>query len=89
MSNSALVDRILDKAGMKGTGTWTGMSASLAYFEALRRERSPACLIQAQRDYFGAHTYKRIDRPSPSFLFGRIILAKITDLSVFQASWLL
>ena len=64
MSNSALVDRILDKAGMKGTGTWTGMSASLAYFEALRRERSPACLIQAQRDYFGAHTYKRIDRPS-------------------------
>lgn len=38
------------------------MSASLAYFEALRRERSPANLIQAQRDYFGAHTYERVDR---------------------------
>ncbi len=38
------------------------MSASLAYFEALRRDRSPANLIQAQRDYFGAHTYERTDR---------------------------
>ncbi|MBD3374375.1 NADP-dependent phosphogluconate dehydrogenase, partial [candidate division KSB1 bacterium] len=38
------------------------MSASLAYFEALRRDRLPANLIQAQRDYFGAHTYKRVDR---------------------------
>jgi 6-phosphogluconate dehydrogenase len=38
------------------------MSASLAYFDAYRRERLPANLIQAQRDYFGAHTYRRIDR---------------------------
>lgn len=38
------------------------MSASLAYFDAFRSERLPANLIQAQRDYFGAHTYQRIDR---------------------------
>ncbi len=39
------------------------MSASLAYFEALRRDNLPANLIQAQRDYFGAHTYERKDMP--------------------------
>jgi 6-phosphogluconate dehydrogenase len=38
------------------------VSASLAYFDAYRSERLPANLTQAQRDYFGAHTYRRIDR---------------------------
>jgi len=38
------------------------LSASLAYFDAYRRERLPANLLQAQRDYFGAHTYERVDR---------------------------
>ncbi|KAJ7558912.1 hypothetical protein O6H91_04G061600 [Diphasiastrum complanatum] len=38
-----------------------GMSASLAYFDTYRRARLPANLVQAQRDYFGAHTYERID----------------------------
>ncbi|MEW6086534.1 MAG: NADP-dependent phosphogluconate dehydrogenase [Chloroflexota bacterium] len=37
-------------------------SASLAYFDAYRSERLPANLIQAQRDFFGAHTYRRIDK---------------------------
>lgn len=37
-------------------------SSALAYFDSYRRERLSANLIQAQRDYFGAHTYKRIDR---------------------------
>ena len=37
-------------------------SASLAYFDAYRSEHLPANLIQAQRDYFGAHTYERLDR---------------------------
>ena len=36
-------------------------SASLAYFDSLRRDRLPAALVQGQRDLFGAHTYKRID----------------------------
>ena len=38
------------------------LSASLAYFDAYRSERLPANLTQAQRDYFGAHTYRRVDR---------------------------
>lgn len=38
------------------------MAASLGYFDAYRSARLPANLIQAQRDYFGAHTYHRIDR---------------------------
>jgi len=38
------------------------LSASLAYFDAYRTARLPANLTQAQRDYFGAHTYRRVDR---------------------------
>lgn len=38
-------------------------SSSLAYYDGLRSKRLPAALIQAQRDYFGAHTYGRIDEP--------------------------
>jgi len=37
-------------------------SASLAYFDSYRRARLPANLTQAQRDYFGAHTYERVDK---------------------------
>jgi len=38
------------------------MSSALAYFDSLRTAQLPANLIQAQRDYFGAHTYQRVDR---------------------------
>jgi 6-phosphogluconate dehydrogenase len=38
-------------------------ASSLAYYDGLRRERGPAGLLQAQRDFFGAHTYRRTDRP--------------------------
>lgn len=37
-------------------------SAAIAYYDSYRAEVLPANLIQAQRDYFGAHTYKRIDK---------------------------
>jgi 6-phosphogluconate dehydrogenase len=43
------------------------LSASLAYYDGMRTERLPANLLQAQRDYFGAHTYERIDRPRGEF----------------------
>jgi 6-phosphogluconate dehydrogenase len=43
------------------------MSAALNYFDGYRTERLPANLLQAQRDYFGAHTYERIDRPRGEF----------------------
>ncbi|MBL1095586.1 NADP-dependent phosphogluconate dehydrogenase [Streptomyces coffeae] len=39
-----------------------GFSAALAYYDALRSERLPAALVQGQRDFFGAHTYRRTDR---------------------------
>jgi 6-phosphogluconate dehydrogenase len=39
-----------------------GFSAALAYYDALRARRLPAALIQGQRDFFGAHTYRRTDR---------------------------
>lgn len=38
-----------------------GFATALTYFDAYRSERLPANLVQAQRDYFGAHTYKRVD----------------------------
>jgi len=37
--------------------------SALAYYDSYRTERLPAYLLQAQRDYFGAHTYERTDRP--------------------------
>ncbi len=37
-------------------------ASSLAYFDGMRRDRLPAALIQGLRDYFGAHTYRRVDR---------------------------
>ena len=43
------------------------MAAALAFFDGYRRARLPANLLQAQRDYFGAHTYERIDRPRGQF----------------------
>jgi 6-phosphogluconate dehydrogenase len=51
-----------------GTGVELGiplpaMSAGLAFFDGCRSSRLPANLIQAQRDYFGAHTYQRVDKP--------------------------
>jgi 6-phosphogluconate dehydrogenase len=42
-------------------------SSALAYFDSYRTERLPANLLQAQRDYFGAHTYERIDQPRGQF----------------------
>ncbi len=43
------------------------MSSALAFFDGYRRARLPQNLLQAQRDYFGAHTYERVDRPRGEF----------------------
>jgi 6-phosphogluconate dehydrogenase len=37
-------------------------ATALAYYDGYRRDRLPANLLQAQRDYFGAHTYERVDK---------------------------
>lgn len=42
-------------------------SGSLAYYDSYRSERLPANLLQAQRDFFGAHTYERLDKPEGEF----------------------
>jgi 6-phosphogluconate dehydrogenase len=43
------------------------LSSALAFFDGYRHGRLPANLLQAQRDYFGAHTYERVDRPRGEF----------------------
>lgn len=56
------VNKVISVAHNAGIAV-SGMSASLNYFNAFRSERLPLNLIQAQRDYFGGHTYERLDRP--------------------------
>ena len=58
--------RVIAKAVEAGLPV-PAMSSALAFFDGYRRERLPANLLQAQRDYFGAHTYERLDRPRGEF----------------------
>ena len=53
--------RVVAAAAVHGVPT-PAFSSSLAYYDGVRAERLPANLIQAQRDFFGAHTYRRTDR---------------------------
>ena len=52
---------VVAHAAMAGIPT-PGFASALAYYDGIRAERLPASLIQAQRDFFGAHTYQRIDK---------------------------
>ena len=54
--------RIVSLAALNGVPT-PAFSSSLAYYDGVRAPRLPANLIQAQRDFFGAHTYHRVDKP--------------------------
>ena len=58
--------RVIAAAVTNGIPT-PAMSAALAYFDGYRTARLPANLLQAQRDYFGAHTYERLDKPRGEF----------------------
>jgi 6-phosphogluconate dehydrogenase len=58
--------RVVAKAVQKGIPL-PSMSSALAFFDSYRRAWLPANLLQAQRDYFGAHTYERIDAPRGKF----------------------
>ncbi|MDP9173268.1 MAG: NADP-dependent phosphogluconate dehydrogenase [Planctomycetota bacterium] len=55
--------RVVQLSAQNGIGT-PAFSASLAYYDSYRRARLPGNLIQAQRDFFGAHTYARNDNPT-------------------------
>jgi 6-phosphogluconate dehydrogenase len=54
--------RVVAQAAVHGVPT-PAFASSLAYYDGLLAERSTAALVQGQRDLFGAHTYRRIDRP--------------------------
>ena len=58
--------RVVAKAAEHGIPV-PAMSSALAFYDGYRTERLPANLLQAQRDYFGAHTYERVDQPRGQF----------------------
>jgi 6-phosphogluconate dehydrogenase len=72
-----LVDPYFAKAVKEGEAAWRrvvstaalsgipipGFGAALSYYDSLAVKRLPAALVQGQRDFFGAHTYKRVDEP--------------------------
>jgi 6-phosphogluconate dehydrogenase len=76
-----LLDKFFNKAVSKRQAAWRRvimqavkmgiptpcLSSALAYFDGYRSDRLPANLLQAQRDYFGAHTYERVDKPRGEF----------------------
>jgi 6-phosphogluconate dehydrogenase len=76
-----LLDPFFKRAVQKGQTSWRrvvntafklgipapAMSSALAYYDGYRSARLPANLLQAQRDYFGAHTYERVDKPRGEF----------------------
>ena len=76
-----LLDQFFEKAVEKAQDSWRrvasqaallgipmpAISAALAYYDGYRTERLPANLLQAQRDFFGAHTYERVDKPRGEF----------------------
>jgi len=57
---------VVATAAKKGIPT-PAFSTALNFFDAYRNPRLPANLLQAQRDYFGAHTYERLDQPRGQF----------------------
>ena len=61
-SSLAAWRRVVALSAQNGIPT-PAFSSSLAYYDGLRADRLPAALIQAQRDFFGAHTYQRVDQP--------------------------
>jgi 6-phosphogluconate dehydrogenase len=76
-----LLDPFFKEAVQKATDAWRrvvtkavelgipmpAISSALAFFDGYRSARLPANLLQAQRDYFGAHTYERVDKPRGEF----------------------
>ena len=79
--NNLLLDPFFAAAVEKAQDSWRSVvvaavnmgvpmpaiSSALAYYDGYRAERLPANLLQAQRDYFGAHTYERLDKPRGEF----------------------
>ena len=58
--------RVVATAALNGIPV-PAFSSALCYYDSYRSEVLPANLLQAQRDYFGAHTYERVDKPRGEF----------------------
>jgi len=67
MDSHESLRKVVCQAQMMGIPV-PALSASLAYFDAYRSENMPQNLTQAQRDFFGAHTYERVDKPNGGFV---------------------
>lgn len=65
-ANQGAWRRVVAKAVELGVSI-PAFSSALAYYDGYRSDRLPANLLQAQRDYFGAHTYERLDKPRGQF----------------------
>jgi len=79
--DNLLLDPFFKRAVRKAQGAWRrvvntavklgipvpAMSSALAFYDGYRHVRLPQNLLQAQRDYFGAHTYERVDKPRGEF----------------------
>jgi len=79
--SNLLMDEFFEAAVRTAQGAWRrvvsnatqlgipmpAIGSALAYYDGYRSGRLPANLLQAQRDYFGAHTYERIDKPRGEF----------------------
>ena len=60
------IRRVVSSAVLSGVPI-PALASALSYYDGFRSEKLPANLLQAQRDYFGAHTYERIDKPRGEF----------------------
>ena len=68
-------------AGILAGTPLPAMTSALSYFDGYRSERLPANLLQAQRDYFGAHTYERVDKPRGEFFHTDWMQGEVGDTS--------
>ncbi len=66
LKNEAALRNVVREAVAAGIPV-PALSSALEWFDGLRTEQLPANLLQAQRDYFGAHTYERVDKPRGQF----------------------
>jgi len=67
VGNAQAAWRRVAQAAISGGIPIPAISAALAFYDGYRNDRLPANLLQAQRDFFGAHTYERIDKPRGEF----------------------
>jgi 6-phosphogluconate dehydrogenase len=67
VSNAQIAWRRVVTSAVQAGIPMPAVTSALAYFDGYRTGRLPANLLQAQRDYFGAHTYERVDKPRGEF----------------------